>query len=93
MNLKSISSKSFKNISLKQSYKRSLFFIWPFFIGPFVLIFISFDIISEKIYLASSIFVGLVITLSGIIGPLAMLWSKQKQGLHDQWSNTYVVEK
>lgn len=99
MNIKSVSSKSLLNISLKQAYKRSLFFIWSFLVLIFLgVIFGVLNRISDinanndLITLAIIIFLVLIFLLSSILGPLALLWSKKKQGWHDQWSDTYVIE-
>lgn len=88
LSIKSVSADTLKPISFGQSYKRSLLLSWPIFIS-FIVGFFAMD---SGFYPEKTImFLIGVFVLFGIVGPLAVLWSKHKQGWHDVWANTYVV--
>ena len=90
LSIKAVSIDTLKSVSIKQSYKRGFFLSWP--LWTLVLVFIIGDFsgfLPEK----SIMFLSIMFFLFAIVGPFAVLWTKTKQGWHDTWTKTYVIQE
>ena len=97
-----VSISTFENITLKQAHKRSFFLYWPivlYFVFT-IAYFIILGTIDHKLsFFNNKVFVNITILMMGMffligfLSPLSMIWSKQKQGWHDWWSNSIVINK
>lgn len=87
--IQSISLKTRKPIGIGKAYKRSLIQVWPL-----LLMGIAFAMSFEyQIEMRSTITFLLVCYILFALTPLAMLWTKDKQGYHDLWTGTHVIRK
>ena len=49
--------------------------------------------VNNKVFVNITILMMGMFFLIGFLSPLSMIWSKQKQGWHDWWSNSIVINK
>ena len=90
LKIQPVSSKNFEKISTLTAYKRSLFLTWPVLLYIIIsALFYDFEI---QLNLTNQFLIFLVIMFS-IVAPAAVGWSKTKQGWHDAWSDTVVINK
>jgi uncharacterized RDD family membrane protein YckC len=88
LSIQSVCATTLKPISIGQAYKRSLFISWPLWI----MVIISIVSSNLDFYAGmTSYFLTAMLLLFGIGSPLAILWTKYRQGWHDSWANTFVI--
>ncbi len=87
--IQSISLQTGKPIGIGMAYLRSLIQIWPI-----LLMGIAFAVsFNYRIEMHSTTTFLMVCFILFANTPLAMLWTKEKQGYHDLWTGTHVVRK
>lgn len=88
LNLKTISSRTGKRITITQAYHRSLILCWPFFLFAIGSFLFGSGYGSGLTMIAAPFLTIAFLT----IPPLGMLWRKDKRGYHDFWSDVIVVD-
>ncbi len=89
VSIQSISLQTGKPIGIGMAYLRSLIQIWPILLMG-IAFAVSFNYRIEMHSTAAFLMVCFILFANT---PLAMLWTKEKQGYHDLWTGTHVVRK
>ncbi|MBF8962994.1 RDD family protein [Pontibacter sp. FD36] len=90
--IKPVLIESRTNPTIIDTYKRSLFLIAPMLIGVFVLLLQPFSNEVKELNYAAALLFMLLSSVTLLIGPLTMVWSKNNQGWHDMFSKIVVVK-
>ena len=87
--IQSVSLQWQKPISAGMAYMRSLIQIWPTLLMG-IAFYVSFR---YRIEMRSTMTFLTVCCILFMITPIAMLWTKERQGYHDLWTGTHVIKK